>query len=232
MAISVLDYIQTKRKDQPRKIVIIGPSGAGKTTFLETFFGKIERSDVKRRHKIEAEVDDVYVALKNNTKDTQSTTTISMNQLRITLILTTSNRLLCLDPQEDLREYEIEKKLEINFVDNPGQARFDFMSSINLRGAAAVIIMLDGSSTASLSSLSKYVDMITDSDAVSAEEIPIMAFINKADLVDENLFIGKEAVVDLVGEVLQKQDLILFETSNLNPISFEFPLRTLLSLLD
>lgn len=229
MASSLLSYIRAKRRNR-KKVVILGPAGAGKTSFLEGFFGELDRTDVTRRKEIEQKADTVYVLLASN-KDESSTTTISMNHLSVNLVINNANNFYFSDPHDILEEEDVEEFVEINFIDNPGQERFDFMSEINASGADGVIIILDGTSTTSLNTLTKYVKMINNDNQQPDSQIPILVFINKADLIENNLFIGSSLLLKLFSDMIKKYGIIMFETSNFNPISFEVPLRTLMKLL-
>lgn len=229
MASSLLSYIRTKRKNR-KKIVILGPAGAGKTSFLEGFFGELDRTDVSRRKEVEEKADTVYVLLANNKKG-ESTTTISMNQLSVNLVINKANQFFYSNPSDILEDEEIEEFIEVNFVDNPGQERFDFMSEINASGADGAIIILDGTTTISMNTLPKYLEMLNIENQLAESQIPVLVFINKADMMRNNLFVGSNLIFKLFSDLIKKFNILLFETSNYNLVSFEVPLRTLMKLV-
>jgi len=227
----LISYIRQKRKKM-RKVVIIGPTGSGKTSFLANFTnGKIiPTSDVKRRPNIEEQVDNGYVSLKM-TKSAKSSTTISLNQLSVRFILTKSNSLQYTIEKTSFPFEEIDRLIPINFIDNPGQERFQFMTEISILGADAAIIIVDGTSTASLASLPSFLKIIQNEASKRQCDIPTLVFVNKLDLADQNLFLGSDTVMRMFGELIEKYNIIIFETTNKSAVTFEIPMRTLINLI-
>lgn len=226
---SLIDLVRRK-KGLPKKVAILGPTGSGKTTFLEGFFNQLERSDVVRRKQVENTVDNTYVLLAGQ-KNIDSMTTVSMNQLSVKLVISKANRLYYSDPNEVIPPEECETELEISFIDNPGQERFLFMSEINIGGADAAIIVVDGSISVSIASLPKFLEVVRIEEERTKRELPKLVFVNKADLAQAGGYLGSETVLRLFQDLINKYKIILFETTNSNFVSFEVPLRTLIQFL-
>lgn len=228
---SLIEHVRKKQKQKIKKVAILGPTGAGKTTFIKGFFGEIDTTDVKRRRELESQVDNTYVLLSSDKE--MSTTTVSMNTLRVKLILSKSNRLYYSEPNEKILPLEeVEETHEINFVDNPGQERFIFMSEITIGGADGVIIVIDGSMSVSISALPKFLEVVRVEEERSNKIIPKLVFVNKADLAKKSSYLGSDVVLRLFSDLIEKYNIILFETTNKDFVTFEVPLRTLLQLLD
>lgn len=213
-----------------RKVVILGTTGSGKTTFLRNLVGDLDGNDAETPRHVtveEAQVINTFSALDRQLYE-NSTTTISLN-VRSILFYTTrtnsfeyhalENNKLLLPPEDYDCLYPIV------MVDTAGQERFEFMQDIGVIGADAVIIFADGTNVQSIERISHFYNKIKEEMRVKNKTIPIVVFVNKRDLQSKGLYVGKEAVIRWVPEL--KVDI--YETSNIEMETFNIPIRNFLN---
>jgi len=215
-----------------RKITILGTTGSGKTTFLEALFGNIKRNDVARRLFKEVSSNLDFTPLKYS-NFTSSTTTISLNVVNSVIVLTRFNKVLLRKFNEiDTLDYEsIDSAFQVIFNDPAGQERFDFMQEIAIKGADLVIIMADGTNISSLEKIVHYLDMVNLEEARKKRNIPVIVFINKSDLRDKGVYLGKEVAERIVYSSILDRELLFYETSNLDADCYELPLTIVFNYL-
>ncbi|MHA1199126.1 MAG: GTPase domain-containing protein [Candidatus Heimdallarchaeaceae archaeon] len=215
-----------------RKITILGTTGSGKTTFLEALFGNIKRNDVARRLFKEVSSNLDFTPLKYS-NFTSSTTTISLNVVNSVIVLTRFNKVILKKFNEiDTLDYEsIDSAFQVIFNDPAGQERFDFMQEIAIKGADLVIIMADGTNISSLEKIVHYLDMVNLEEARKQRNIPVIVFINKSDLRDKGVYLGKEVAERIVYSSILDRELLFYETSNLDADCYELPLTIVFNYL-
>jgi len=217
---------------QMKKITILGTTGSGKTTFLEALFGDFEKNDVKRDLSKEKNSNCDFIPLKNNAFK-ESTTTISLNVIDSFLYLTTFNQLgLEKFENRDKIDFEnVEEIYQVVFNDPAGQERFDFMQEIAVRGANLVIIMADGTNISSLEKVVHYISIVKIEESLSRKKIPIIIFINKSDLKEKGVYLGKNVAEQIVYSSILDEKLLIYETSNLKKETYDEPLRIIFNYL-
>ncbi|MHA1219615.1 MAG: GTPase domain-containing protein [Candidatus Heimdallarchaeaceae archaeon] len=215
-----------------KKLTILGTTGSGKTTFLEALFGNIEKNDVARRIFREIGNNLDFTPLKYN-NFTSSTTTISLNVVNSVLILTRFNKVILKKyDQVETYDYEsIDSAFQVIFNDPAGQERFDFMQEIALKGSDLVIIMADGTNISSLEKILHYLEMVQMEEVRKQRNIPVLIFINKSDLRDKGVYLGKEVAERVVFSSIIDRELVFYETSNLDANCYELPLTIIFNYL-
>lgn len=215
-----------------KKLTILGTTGSGKTTFLEALFGNIDKNDVARRIFREIGNNLDFTPLKYN-NFTSSTTTISLNVVNSVLILTRFNKVILKKyDQVETYDYEsIDSAFQVIFNDPAGQERFDFMQEIALKGSDLVIIMADGTNISSLEKILHYLEMVQMEEVRKQRNIPVLIFINKSDLRDKGVYLGKEVAERVVFSSIIDRELVFYETSNLDANCYELPLTIIFNYL-
>lgn len=215
-----------------KKLTILGTTGSGKTTFLEALFGNIDKNDVARRIFREIGNNLDFTPLKYN-NFTSSTTTISLNVVNSVLILTRFNKVILKKyDQVETYDYEsIDSAFQVIFNDPAGQERFDFMQEIALKGSNLVIIMADGTNISSLEKILHYLEMVQMEEVRKQRNIPVLIFINKSDLRDKGVYLGKEVAERVVFSSIIDRELVFYETSNLDANCYELPLTIIFNYL-
>jgi len=149
------------------KISIVGSTGSGKTAFMKKMLGDLfkAQSDVNRRSTTENQVDSTHTWFRVGKKapETQSTTTLSINSAGILLVRTLFNSIefyATSAVDEILSRDDIEEIYKLNFFDNAGQERFDFMPELTMRGSDAVIIIVDGTNMSSVEKINYFLELI------------------------------------------------------------------------
>lgn len=184
------------------KVVVVGSTGAGKTSFLRALLGDLfnPSGEEKRRHQVENKVDAThtwYRVGKEATGSPDSTTTISVNTAGILLVRTLFNSIefhpVAAANELILRD-DIDSIFQLVFFDTAGQERFDFIPEMTLRGADVAIIMADGTNISSIEKISYFVEMTQREEERSPDRIPIIILLNKKDLGKHGAFIGLDAV--------------------------------------
>ena len=215
-----------------KKITILGTTGSGKTTFLEALFGNIQRNDVARQIFREVSSNLDFTPLKYN-NFTSSTTTISLNVVNSVIVLTRFNKVI-LRKYEEIETFDfesIDSAFQVIFNDPAGQDRFDFMQDIAIKGADLVIIMADGTNISSLEKIVHYLEMVNLEESRKHRSIPVLIFINKSDLRERGLYLGKDVAERIVYSSIIDRELLFYETSNTNANCYELPLTIVFNYL-
>ncbi len=215
-----------------KKITVLGTTGSGKTSFLEALFGDFEKNDVARRVFKEVGNNLDFTPLKYN-NFSQSTTTISLNVVNSVIVLTRFNKILVKKFNElNTIDYEsIDEAFQVLFNDPAGQERFDFMQEIAIQGAHLVIIMADGTNISSMEKIVHYLDMLNIEEQRKQRKIPVIVFINKSDLREKGVYLGKEIAERIVYSSLVDREIVFYETSNVNAQCYEIPLTIIFNYL-
>lgn len=217
-----------------KKIVILGTTGSGKTTFLKHFAKHFDTSaEVKRNIKLEeAQLQNTF-SITDQSLFEDSTTTTSMNVQQVMFYTTYANQFdYACDNYPDIINCEDVAELYPTFlVDTAGQERFDFMQEICIKGADAILIFADGTNIQSIERVSHYIRMTREEERRKATKIPIMVFINKKDLKERGIYVGSSFLENILPPE-DRENLEVFETSNLDLETFIFPFRILLDKFD
>lgn len=215
-----------------KKITILGTTGSGKTTFLETLFGNIAKNDVARQVFKEVGSNLDFTPLKYN-NFTHSTTTISLNVVNSVMVLTRFNKILLrkYEDKESIDFESIDQAFQCIFNDPAGQDRFSFMQDIAIKGAHLVIIMADGTNISSMEKIVHYLQMVALEERKYNRKIPVIIFVNKSDLREKGIYLGKEVAERIVFSSVIDREILFYETSNLNAHCYELPLTIIFNYL-
>ncbi len=215
-----------------KKITVLGTTGSGKTSFLEALFGDFEKNDVARRVFQEVGNNLDFTPLKYN-NFSQSTTTISLNVVNSVIVLTRFNKVIVKKFNDfDTIDFEsIDEAFQVIFNDPAGQERFDFMQEIAIKGAHLVVIMADGTNISSLEKIVHYIDMVRIEEQRKQKNLPVIIFINKSDLREKGVYLGKDIAERIVYSSLVDKEIIFYETSNVNAQCYEIPLTIIFNYL-
>ncbi len=215
-----------------KKVTILGTTGSGKTTFLEALFGNIEKNDVARRVFKEVQSNLDFTPLKYN-NFTSSTTTISLNVVNSVIVLTRFNKVLIkkFEDRETIDFESIDSAFQVVLSDPAGQERFNFMQEIALKGSDLVIIMADGTNISSMEKILHYLEMVQMEEYRKNRQIPVLVFINKSDLRDRGIYLGKDVAERIVFSSIIDREIVFYETSNLDARCYELPLTIIFNYL-
>jgi len=215
-----------------KKVTILGTTGSGKTTFLEALFGNIEKNDVARRVLKEVQSNLDFTPLKYN-NFTSSTTTISLNVVNSVIVLTRFNKVLIkkFEDRETIDFESIDSAFQVVLSDPAGQERFNFMQEIALKGSDLVIIMADGTNISSMEKILHYLEMVQIEEYRKNRQIPVLVFINKSDLRDRGLYLGKDVAERIVFSSIIDREIVFYETSNFDARCYELPLTIIFNYL-
>ncbi|MHA2175833.1 MAG: GTP-binding protein [Candidatus Hodarchaeales archaeon] len=217
------------------KINIVGSTGAGKTAFMKRLLGDLfeVQADVKRRSDTENKVDSTHTWFRvgdKGKKGKQSTTTISLNSAGMILVRTLFNSIEfhpTSKAEELLLRDDIEEIYKLNFFDNAGQERFDFMPDITMRGSDAVIIIADGTNMGSIGKVHYFLELIQqEEERASGANIPVIILLNKADLIKHGCYISLDSIKHMI---TTRADFI--ETSMVTGDGVDDSMRQLMSRL-
>ena len=215
-----------------KKIVILGTTGSGKTTFLKNLVGDFDGAEVERKVVIEeAQVINTFTPIDDDHfKD--STTTVSMN-VKSVLFLTTRTNQFQYFPMDSTELYSMKENMEDLYptmiVDTAGQERFSFMQDIGLGGADGVFIFADGTNVGSIERIAAFMKMVNAEEAKKGKKIPVAIFVNKKDLEVKGLYVG---AASLERWIEKTETLQIFETTNTDPDSFMIPIRNFLNQIE
>ncbi len=231
------------RNNKPRgfkgvfKINIVGSTGSGKTAFMRRILGDLFQiqSDVARRATTENKYDNTHTWFRigaNNAEKKPSTTTLSLNSAGILLVRTLFNSVEFHAPKDVddiLLRDDIEEIYKLNFFDNAGQERFDFMPDITMRGSDAVIIIVDGTNMGSVGKVQYFLELINQEEnrKDNSSNIPIIVLLNKRDLIEHGCYIGLESIRHMISA----QTADFYETSMKTGEGVDDSIRMLMSRL-
>ncbi|MHA2169402.1 MAG: Rab family GTPase [Candidatus Kariarchaeaceae archaeon] len=217
-----------------RKIVILGTTGSGKTTFLKNLVGDDfhdNLSEVQRNVKLEEnQLYNTFSPLQD-IDFVNSTTTVSMNVQSVLFLTTKTNKFRFFPMKKNtlpMPKEDIDYLYPAVIVDTAGQERFEFMQDIGLKGADAVLIFADGTNVASIERISRFMEMVTNEEQRSKKRIPVAIFVNKKDLESRGIYVGSSSVKRWIDIDISK----IIETTNHNTETFLIPIRNLLDDLD
>ncbi|MHA2090762.1 MAG: GTPase domain-containing protein [Candidatus Kariarchaeaceae archaeon] len=213
-----------------RKIVILGTTGSGKTTFMKNLVGEFDGAEVERRVVIEeAQIINTFTPI-NDDHFANSTTTVSMNVKSVLFLTTRTNQFqyFPLNEQLPFANEDLDSLYPTVMVDTAGQERFSFMQDIGLNGADGVFIFADGTNIASIERVSQFLDMIKEEEQKKNKKIPTTVFVNKLDLKPKGIYIGASSLTRWI----EDPDVAIYETSNLDLETFMLPIRKFLNELE
>ena len=215
-----------------KKITLLGTTGSGKTTFLETLFGDIEKNDVARQIFKEVSNNLDFIPLKYN-DFTNSTTTISLNVVNSVIVLTRFNKVLVKKYKDfETIDFEsIDEAFNVIFNDPAGQERFDFMQDIAIKGADLVVIMVDGTNITSIEKISHFLNMVSLEEQRKNRKIPVIVFVNKSDLKEKGIYLGQDVAERIVFSSVVDREIVFYETSNLDARCYEIPFTIIFNYL-
>ena len=207
-----------------KKVILLGTTGAGKSSFLENITKSDIEKDVPRNVKLEEMQIFNSFEIVDKSVFSSSTTTISINAQSMLFYVTRSNSFgynKLNGNNAHIPLEEIETVFPVVIFDLPGQQRFEFMQDFGLYGADAVFIFSDGTNVQSIERVTHYIELIREEEKKTGKNIPIGVFVNKRDLAEKGYYVGAERVESLV----KAHNIAVAETSNKDMHSFEFPIR-------
>ncbi len=212
-------------KTQMKKLILAGPTGAGKTTIFTSIFPfKSELlSEVKRNLKREAGENAFTPVDDELFKD--STTTVSFNVTTIIACVNRANQMTLHELKNPtfLLDDEYDYILPLQIVDIAGQDRFFFMVDTMVRGTAGAIYVADGTNVTSINNVPKFIDAVRAEGIRRDAKIPGVVFVHKSDLRERNIYVGKE-----VAESALPPEYPIYETTVKDPDTITIPLRMLI----
>ncbi|MCK4973474.1 MAG: hypothetical protein KAS52_09140, partial [Candidatus Heimdallarchaeota archaeon] len=163
----------------------------------------------------------------------QSTTTISLNVVNSVIVLTRFNKIIVkkFNDFETIDFESIDEAFQVIFNDPAGQERFDFMQEIAIKGAHLVVIMADGTNISSMEKIVHYLDIVKMEEQRKQKSLPVIVFINKSDLKEKGVYLGKDIAERIVYSSLVDREIIFYETSNLDAQCYEMPLTIIFNYL-
>jgi small GTP-binding protein len=210
-----------------RKIVILGTTGSGKTTFMKNLVGDFDGAEVERRVVIEeAQIINTFTPIADDQFE-NSTTTVSMNVKSVLFLTTRTNQFhfLPMDNQMNFIQEDLDSVYPTVLFDTAGQERFSFMQEIGLNGADGVFIFADGTNIASVERVSQFITMIREEERKKQKVIPIIVFVNKKDLESRGVYVGASSLTRWITD----KDVRIFETTNTDLETFMIPIRLFLN---
>lgn len=213
-----------------RKIVILGTTGSGKTTFMKNLVGDFDGAEVKRQIVIEeAQIINTFSPIDSGQFE-DSTTTVSMNVKSVLFLTTRTNQFhfFPMDNPLELAQDELDSVYPTVLFDTAGQERFSFMQEIGLNGADGVFIFADGTNIGSVERVSQFIEMIREEERKKNKSIPIIVFVNKKDLESRGIYVGAASLIRWITDV----DVKIYETTNTDLETFMIPIRLFLNELE
>lgn len=214
-------------KTQMKKLILAGPTGAGKTTIFVSIFPHKEKNlnEVKRRIHKESATEQAFTPIDEESfKD--STTTVSFNVTSIVACINRANRMTLHDMSSNLNflvEEEFDYILPLQIVDIAGQDRFSFMVDTMIKGASGVIFVSDGSNVSSINRLPDYIEYLHQEEMRTDKKIPSVAFVHKSDLKEKYLYVGTDHARSAL-----PPEVPVYETTAKEPDTIILPLRQLI----
>ncbi len=210
-----------------KKIVLTGPTGAGKTTIFKLIFPYDEKNLAEVDRKIEKE-QKTEISISQVAKDQfkDSTTTVSFNVTSVVACIDRANRMHLFHLRGDLGfliENEYDYILPMQIVDLAGQDRFSFMVETMVKGASGAILVADGTNVSSINRLPEFKEYIRDEELRTGRKIETVAFVNKSDMREQNLYVGSE-----IARSALPQEIPVFETTIYDKDTLIFPIRQLI----
>lgn len=213
-----------------RKIVILGTTGSGKTTFMKNLVGDFDGAEVKRQIVIEeAQIINTFSPIDSGQFE-DSTTTVSMNVKSVLFLTTRTNQFhfFPMDNPLELAQDELDSVYPTVLFDTAGQERFSFMQEIGLNGADGVFIFADGTNIGSVERVSQFIEMIREEERKKNKSIPVIVFVNKKDLESRGIYVGAASLIRWITDV----DVKIYETTNTDLETFMIPIRLFLNELE
>ncbi len=218
------------QKSMLKKLVILGTTGSGKTTFMKNLVGDFDGAEVKRRVVIEeAQIINTFSPVANGQFE-DSTTTVSMNVKSVLFLTTRTNqfRYFQMTNELELDKENLDSVYPTVLFDTAGQERFSFMQEIGLNGADGVFIFADGTNIASVERVSQFISMIREEEVKKHKKIPTVVFVNKKDLESRGIYVGASSLSRWITDT----DIKIYETTNTDIESFMTPIRVFLNELE
>lgn len=218
------------QKSMLKKLVILGTTGSGKTTFMKNLVGDFDGAEVARRVVIEeAQIINTFSPVANGQFE-DSTTTVSMNVKSILFLTTRTNqfRYFQMTNELELDKENLDSVYPTVLFDTAGQERFSFMQEIGLNGADGVFIFADGTNIASVERVSQFITMIREEEVKKNKKIPTVVFVNKKDLESRGIYVGASSLSRWITDT----DVKIYETTNTDIESFMTPIRVFLNELE
>ena len=213
-----------------KKLVILGTTGSGKTTFMKNLVGDFDGAEVARRVIIEeVQIINTFSPVdKNQFED--STTTVSMNVKSVLFLITRTNEFQYFQMTKDLEldKDNLDSLYPTVLFDTAGQERFSFMQEIGLNGADGVFIFADGTNIASVDRVLQFITMIREEEIKKDKKIPIIVFVNKKDLESCGIYVGASSLSRWIVDT----DIKIYETTNTDMDTFMTPIRVFLNELE
>jgi len=213
-------------KTQMKKLILAGPTGAGKTTIFTSIFPfKSELlSEVKRNIKKE-QASELAFSVIDEDEFKNSTTTVSFNVTTIVACINRANKMTIHELKNPtfLLDDEYDFILPLQIIDIAGQDRFFFMVDTMVRGTSGAIYVADGTNITSVNNLPKYIDAVRAEGIRRDTTIPGIVFVHKSDLRERSMYVGKE-----VAESALPPEYQIFETTVKDPDTITIPLRMLI----
>lgn len=213
-----------------KKLVILGTTGSGKTTFMKNLVGDFDGAEVARRVVIEeAQIINTFSPIATDQFE-NSTTTVSMNVKSVLFLTTRTNQFQYFPMTSDLEldKDNLDSVYPTVMFDTAGQERFSFMQEIGLNGADGVFIFADGTNIASVERVSQFITMIKEEEEKKNKKIPTVVFVNKKDLESRGIYVGAASLSRWITD----EDIKIYETTNTDIETFMTPIRVFLNALE
>lgn len=216
-----------------KKLVLLGTTGSGKTTFLKNLLGVMDEefdgAEVPRNVELEkSQMENTFSPMFDQDY-INSTTTVSMNVKGILFLITKTNEFEYYPLEKDKLprdNSEIDCLFPVVIFDPAGQERLSFMQDISLEGADGVFIFADGSNIQSVERISQFLNMVHEEEEKRNKKIEYTVFVNKKDLESKGIYVGASSVERWLTGVE------ITETTNYNMDTFMLPIRNFLTRME